>query len=409
MNKNTPKNALLFLGAAVFLVLLALSLWNAVEIYPRPRFFPPSREARINDFLALDRWLKDTGHPVRLSPWGGAEDFESLREGTVFILSSNFDWQGEETAEAIRSWVEAGGNLVVSLEPGWEWEEDLEAILEGFGLTQKTDDDDDYAPAGDFGGPLFDSRVAFKRPAVLSETPPGMPRGITPEIPPDILVLEDGKGLVRVLGLPLGRGRLTVMGRPFCMYSDNLGRRQNAALAWRLLAGWESSPSGLGAAGPDTDAVGVLFYRGEKPTAGGFFGAIFSRGNWPPLLASVCLILIVGFWMIIPVFGILRGDDEVSGRPLQERFLAEGLFLKRYGALDSFRAMYLREIKRRLMKREIIRNEDEFRERMTALWKEQGGAPETGVFAVGKTLSPLGRAKAFRESVLIFTSILERL
>ena len=99
-------------GALLLLGVLACSQF---EIYPQKEFIPYSRQARANEYLALDRWLVRTGHPVRVIPSGGAGTLEEGPERYVCVQASCFDWDGAE--ETILPWVEKGGRLVVFMDP----------------------------------------------------------------------------------------------------------------------------------------------------------------------------------------------------------------------------------------------------------------------------------------------------
>jgi hypothetical protein len=94
------------------------------------------------------------------------------------------------------------------------------------------------------------------------------------------------------------------------------------------------------------------------------------------------------------------------GKPLRERFLAEGQFLKKFGALDSYLAAYQDEIKRRLIKKEGLKDEDEIILRAAAIWEEAGGQKDAAERAFS---SSSGRHRNFRKTVLILKTILERL
>jgi hypothetical protein len=72
---------------------------------------------------------------------------------------------------------------------------------------------------------------------------------------------------------------------------------------------------------------------------------VFSaRGKLWFMIAAGLVLVVTGFWMVIPVFGRPKNDQERPGRPLEERFLAEGSFLKKFGALDSYLDIYRKEI-----------------------------------------------------------------
>jgi hypothetical protein len=63
---------------------------------------------------------------------------------------------------------------------------------------------------------------------------------------------------------------------------------------------------------------------------------------------------------VIPLFGRPQRDDERPGKPLRERFLAEALFLKRFGALESYLAFYVKEARLKFQRRAGEVSEGEF-------------------------------------------------
>jgi hypothetical protein len=129
------------------------------------------------------------------------------------------------------------------------------------------------------------------------------------------------------------------------MYNDNLESEENARLAWRLTAAKTGDKN-------EGEYPGVLFIRGRR-AAKDLFGKLAERGNPLPLIVSVLALVSIGFWMVIPGFGVLRFEEERRTRPIRDRFRAEARFLKKYHALDSYLEVYLREIKNKCRDREI--------------------------------------------------------
>jgi hypothetical protein len=350
----------IIISAVGFLVLLGFS---QLELYPRRSRVPASREVRANSFYALEKWLASSGHPVRSTYRVFSPDLAGFirelsgREGIVFLESSLFSWN--EAEEALLPWLREGGALLLSLNPAWD--EELEGDLLDFfdSLKIRVQDEKDLpdpeaeeagayfeaeAETGadgregvgkDEGLPLFHRRFRFSG---TGENPAGERDGggnsAGEEAGP--VFLKDHQGLGRLAEIPLGRGSLTVIGLPLFMYNSNLKEAANARLAWDLTAG--KSPA---------ERPEILFVRSGQAVKS-LTGRLLERGNILPLLAAALFLILTGFWMLIPSFGIPRRENPDGGpRSIRERFRAEALFLKKHRALGLYLEAYIREIEYR--------------------------------------------------------------
>jgi hypothetical protein len=375
-------------GFAVGLVVLgviAYTCWSVFEVYDLDEYVPPIPEARFNPYLALDRWLTRTGHPVRLADWGDYETLETAGEKTIFIQASLFTWS-PRAVDFLLDWVEDGGILVLSLDRSWVLEE--EDLMELLGQLEIS---------------VENSRE--NRSYNYHSAEPRLDRGLLFEVPAenrDALVMEDSGGFMRLVQIRRGEGKCTVTGGVWFMNNSNLKDAPNAGLAWNLLAERSGSPAG---------EPGVFFirdFRNSHQDEADLFGRLFEKGNFFAPLFSGALLIAAGFWAALSVFGVVRGDDSKPGKPLRERFLAEAMFLRRFGALDSYLAAYKGEIRKKFLKREGLKDENEIILRAASLVDEDRG--EDTVEAVRRAFSPSRvRMKDFRKTVILLKSILERL
>jgi hypothetical protein len=153
--------------------------------------------------------------------------------------------------------------------------------------------------------------------------------GIAPSV-----TMEDPEGIIRLIKINMGQGAVTVIGEPLFMYNDYLEDGElNARLSWDLTG-----------ASSDGDNPGVRFIRGKKAVKS-LFGKLADRGNFLPLGLSALILVVAGFWMAVPSFGLLFREKEQPARSIGERFLAETRFLKKYHSLETYTEIYLREIK----------------------------------------------------------------
>ena len=418
------------LAAAAVLGLLAGVFHFLFEIVPVTKFVPPSREARVNEYLALDRWLESSGISLRTESSGDLAMISSAREKQIFIQSSLFRWTGE-AVDYLVQWVEEGGRLFLALDnagtdnsgykaSGFYGDDDgiPMSLLEEFGIEVDTE----TAASGyryNADSPGYDRSIAFE---------------ISDEVPQDeALAFRDWSGVTRLVQVKRGKGTLTVTGRPSFLLSTRLGRAPNARLAWALFAA-NSAPD---KASPDKAAPGEaasndvasgeaahgdaasgetqpgfagtdwLFIRGTAKVRG-LLGSLFRQGNLPVLLVSALVLLVIGFWTLIPMFGLVRGDYEKPGKSLRERFLAEGRFLKRYGALEYYRGVYTKEIKRRLGRKEGLSDARDIQHRIMELWGKPSGERDSR-FLVRLLEGGTVTYREFPRMITILKTILERI
>jgi hypothetical protein len=296
------------------LTLVVLFCATQLERVREDRLTPPSRDAFSNPYLVLDRWMDAAKIGNRVLSEGDIAAVLAGPEKTVFIENSCFDWSetgAPRSRAALTRWMENGGTLVIS----WDSpDEDLEDYLEGFGIAEDPGEERFFV---EDTSPFNLDRTKGLRVEDEKLRGNGGVAGVE--------VLRSA-GAVRLVTLPVGKGRLTVTGQAFFLRSFSLRGTDNANLTWNLLL----KPGKAG---------GVLSFR-DLGQDRRFFGALLDRGNPAAFLAAAGFLIITGFWMVIPLFGRPRSAPELPGKPLRERFLAEGRFLKKYGALHTRNEIY---------------------------------------------------------------------
>ncbi|GHV70164.1 hypothetical protein AGMMS49928_16900 [Spirochaetia bacterium] len=379
----------------VVLVLLGVLAYTFLEIRPKTKYVPPSAEAQSNEYLALDRWLKNAGYKVRVENRGHINMIKDAAEKIVFIQASLFNWR-DDSWDELSPWVAEGRNLIISLDESWYNRQitGIEMVMNALGVTEDQSSDRGYYH--EKFEPDFDDDVAF----AMAELPE--------EISGALNVMTDNRGIIRLVKRGIGRGTVTIMGNPRLFKSGGLGKEPNAALAWNLLAPVGFQPEDF------QDGKGILFIRGRKIVEN-VFGRLADRGNFTPLIVSGIMLIIIGFWTVIPLFGRAARDDEKPGRPIRERFLAESRFLSKYRALGSYAAIYTGEIFKRLRTRENIYDDDALRRRFVELWEESAAGPlprsgNAGISA-GSVLDAAGKIsrRNFVKTVNTLETILEKL
>jgi hypothetical protein len=317
---------------ALLLIVLAIFAYTNLEIYPETVQQKPARHVRANNLFALETWLSKTGHPARTIKGGNAARILLAPEKTVFVRPAAFDWKG--AAETLNPWMEAGGWLLVSTGPSRYEGEEFQTFLGSFGIaversddagTEKSEDGGTEPPSG--GQPDFYPLIHLRLTEAAGEAS-------------TIIERWHDEQVIRLVQIPRGAGGLVVFGPPRFMENEYLEREVNARLAWDLTG-----------ARAGEEAPGLLIIRENAPVKS-FFGRLADRGNFLPLGVSLLILIVLGFWAVIPGFGLVFQEKESPGRPIRERFRAELRFLKKYHALETYLELYLGEIKRKLRGRE---------------------------------------------------------
>jgi hypothetical protein len=333
-----------FICAVIFLAILTLGIlaYANLEIYSRAVPVFPSREAITNDYFALERWLTETGHPVRIEKKGNLSRIASGAEKTAFVQASACSW--ENAGPILMPWIKQGGFLLVSLDCAL-YDDELAVFLAGLGITQ-----DDYPSENDNNEEIGETAgVLAEMDNQPEETPvPDFCGNVSFIIDKtkaagagaEVFAVKDNTGAVRLVRLSLGEGALALTCRPRFMFNNYLERETNARLAWDLTGGRTSAEN-----------PGLLFIR-EKRVTKGLLGKIADRGNFFPATASALMLILLGFWMVIPVFGLTFSKRRNRARPIRERFLAEIRFFKKHGALRLYLETYIRELRLRRREKE---------------------------------------------------------
>ena len=190
-----------FAIAALLLGLAAYAIYSLFEIQPYTRTVPPSREARINEYLALDRWLEGQGVAFRIESSANIYLISQARERRIFLQSTLFRWT-DYSAEYFVKWIEAGGTLFLVLDYSQMWIQDEPlSLLEKFGIKAEIESgrrvyDSEY--------PTYDSRVVFTLDDEAAT------------------VLTDRSGRIRFVQKTAGNGKLIVSGSPHFLLSREL-------------------------------------------------------------------------------------------------------------------------------------------------------------------------------------------
>jgi hypothetical protein len=349
----------------VFIVILGILFFAGIlcytqlEVVPDTVWTTPTREARANQYLALDRWLGGLGYGARTISVGTVEAVLQGPEKTIYIENSRFNWANKEL---LLPWLRDGGRLIVSLDASADGR--LAEFMETLGGIQEIDrrmytddkagEDDDIGNDADEGG--IEDRDKNSRNKEnrneISKVPPRETSvffdwGTSFKIKQQngqadrVLAMGDRYGAIKLVKAELGKGWAVFTGKAVFLHNAYLHHNENTNLAGELFF---TKDGGNEPESPETGAgQDILFVRmlGEERH---LFGNLAERGNPLALAVSLILLIITGFWMVIPAFGRFRPEPERPGKPLRERFLSEGRFLAKYHALGKYIDVYKKEL-----------------------------------------------------------------
>lgn len=288
----------------LFLGIAAVLFYHYFEIVQDNISVPPSREYYSNSYLALERWLNASGRPVQTNYWFTLKDYTGT-ENTFFIIEPYSYLYDDISNETLTQWIYSGKNLIVCLN-NIDIDDTRREIIDyisQFGITVGTTPS--YYEYTSGNSPDLHWRIKFD---IENEE--------------NYLTVKDNHNNIRIVRINIGNGSLTIMGYPRFMQNHYLKEEPNARLAWELI-------------GVISDETGVCFVQNTKQekTQKNLLGTLMQRGNIIPALVSVFILIILGFWMVIPVFGILKDGKKKNSRPIKDRFIAEISFLKKYKGL----------------------------------------------------------------------------
>ncbi len=308
--------------------LLAGGLWwvNNMERVTEERYLGFQGEAKRNDYLAAERFLRATGMTVE-----SINSLEKLRElppsrDVLFVPTQRLTF-GETRTETLMNWVAAGGHLIVV---GWALTDASghqagrhDPLLRGLGVEQlrhnsETIDRETHVPTNLVIGDAF-LQVAF--------------------LPDFFLVDHSGNGHVlaeddygaHVLQFQIGNGTLTVMTDSRFLMNHSIDTYDHASSFWWLVQHNQSAGKVW------------LVYNENMPSLWHWLVE-----NAPAVLISAGILLIAWLWYAGLRFGPVLPAPAPIRRSLLEHVYASGRFLWTHRAEDRLLDCVRQSLKDRL-------------------------------------------------------------
>jgi hypothetical protein len=292
INTNAAIVATVITAIAVIIFVLASSIF---EPYKKTKRSELGQAAKDNIYLATDRWLESTGHKLRIEESGNAQTVADSAEDVVLIFASCFDFQDyQKLIETIKSGKKVSiftdrifddNFFEFTEEVGNELSAGIES--ETIKKNYENDDDDEYENEGN-----------------------------------DYFHLE-----------ALGLGILNVSDEYHQMQIHNLDEIDDAKEVWAYTGALDTEHKGIYIVRSKEVENGTIWKKKNDKT---LWEILSSKGALPPMLLSILLLIVLGFWMCLLPIGKLKEEQELHGKSIRERFLAEGRFYKKHGLLNEY-------------------------------------------------------------------------
>ena len=340
MKRSVRSSAAVVFIIAVFAGVFAALFFSKFEFYRRQGRSRPSAEAERNRYLAVERWLRGEGHPVRVLSSGGAGSLARGAERTALVFSSSFDWEEAGELDAL---LDEGYAMTLFID---DWgDENARAFLERQGLSYRIRED------AEEDAEEKEAEAAGEEETHFPDFDRAFFAGIAEKEAAGAVHLSDAEGETRLTGWQTAKSALFLTGIPYFMDwellqngADGALHAENARLSWRLSGAL------------DPDKKGVLIICGAAAAAGrgrvertpGFWERFFEHRLGAAVAAAAILAAAAGIWMTFPSFGRWKPERIFPGAPIRQRFVTESRFFKKEKALfvylepyaDALRARY---------------------------------------------------------------------
>ena len=286
-------------------------------------------QARVNPYLAAEKYLDQQGWDVESSRTWSNYDFETR----VIIMPGSF-LQTKGMGIRVLDWVANGGNLVLTVEGGEPERNDFTTTDSGMGAPEK----------GDFTGldHVFDqleisSTYYSYQPAEEDSDREGhlsrfwelvktreewgghhleFEGEVGLEIENGWDWISDNDGSSRMVGTSYGAGEVMVLAHARPFRNPYLARADHAGFLDHLAGEYGGGGKIVFLYGSTTSFFGLIWKEGRMVVIGGF------------------ILLFAWLWMRVPRFGAILRDNAIKRQPYGKALTTSARFLWRTGQLE---------------------------------------------------------------------------
>jgi hypothetical protein len=321
---------LLVAGAVLLLALLTIWLGSQLQRYEDVVEHGPAPQARSNDYLAAELFLRDLG--LQVARHDGIAGLETLPNSgqTLLLLGDRRNMTPRQT-ERLLDWAAAGGHLVVVAERLWDEKtgKSGDLLLDRLNLQQYSTRD-------------LDEEAQSPQSSTAEQHPQLTKLYLENESAPAYLAFDtdfhlydadnrahawaNSVGATHMLQLQHGNGLVTALTDSWIWQNRNIDEYDHAWLLWYLTQ----------------DSEVTLVHRSEHD---GLLAQL--RKHFPETLTGLGLLILFALWHVGQRFGPLLPAASPARRQLQEHLRGSAEFLLRHGREQSLLQRLQQDIQRR--------------------------------------------------------------
>ena len=327
---NRLRIRLLVAAAILLLGLLTIWLGSQLQRYDDVVEHGPAPQARSNDYLAAELFLRDLG--LQVAHHDGSAGLEALPTSgqTLLLLGDRRNMTPRQT-ERLLDWAAAGGHLVVVAERLWDEKtgKSGDLLLDRLNLQQYSTRD-------------LDEEAQSPQSSTAEQHPQLTKLYLENESAPAYLAFDtdfhlydadnrahawaNSAGATHMLQLQHGDGLVTALTDSWIWQNRNIDEYDHAWLLWYLTQ----------------DSEVTLVHRSEHD---GLLAQL--RQYFPETLTALGLLILFALWHVGQRFGPLLHPANPARRQLQEHLRGSAEFLLRHGREQSLLQRLQQDVQRR--------------------------------------------------------------
>ena len=301
-------------------IIAGLIYWlgNYIEFFEQDVEVGYNGEARINNFLAVEYFLKAMGQSTqRIDIY--RESVDILNKNDTLIMTGHRVSMGQEKSKLLMEWVSSGGYLIITARSYVEDDDRThDYLLDSLGISgiyQYIDEDqfDDTPINVNINENIEFLLVGFKQYYTLK---------ILDNNQNDIIWSVKNDSTINAVAISHGQGRVIVLSDMSILHNTEISKYDNAAFIWGLVN--------------DKQTTGDVYYSLFE-TRETLLSWIYTKA--PVFVYTVLVFIVLFIWHVIPRFGPVINVDVPDRLSFKDHILASGNYYwrkKDYSRLTVF-------------------------------------------------------------------------